>query len=161
MREEAGSEPLDETLATDEQLSLDVSALLRVRSTALELYANVRNLLDEHVHRLAPPLRRAAQRAAHHPGRREVPAQLAAPALTARCSGLQTLQVERVWIAGLETAQARVRFRGAAQAAKRFDGEHFALGDEHTLRVALLMVGSRRSASAGSSGIALRAANSS
>jgi Fe(3+) dicitrate transport protein len=47
MREEAGTEPLANTLATDEQLTFDVSASGRVMKT-LTVYANVRNLLDDH-----------------------------------------------------------------------------------------------------------------
>jgi Fe(3+) dicitrate transport protein len=46
MREEAGSEPLARTLATDELFTLDVSANVRVVKP-LMLYANVRNLLDD------------------------------------------------------------------------------------------------------------------
>ena len=47
MREEAGREPLANTLATDEQLVVDVSASWQVLKP-LRLYAHVRNLLDDH-----------------------------------------------------------------------------------------------------------------
>jgi Fe(3+) dicitrate transport protein len=47
MREEAGSEPLASTLATDELFMLDVSANCRLMKP-LMVYANVRNLLDDH-----------------------------------------------------------------------------------------------------------------
>jgi Fe(3+) dicitrate transport protein len=46
MREEAGSEPLDQTVATDEQFIIDVGARLKVTG-GLSLYANVRNLMNE------------------------------------------------------------------------------------------------------------------
>jgi Fe(3+) dicitrate transport protein len=45
MREEAGSEPIDEALATDEQTVVDVGAHYRVLEP-LDLYLNVRNLFD-------------------------------------------------------------------------------------------------------------------
>ncbi|HMJ57190.1 MAG TPA: TonB-dependent receptor [Polyangiaceae bacterium] len=47
MREKAGSAPLASTLATDELFVLDLSASCRVMKP-LTLYANVRNLLDDH-----------------------------------------------------------------------------------------------------------------
>ena len=47
MREEAGSEPLSESLATDEQLLLDAGAWVRVLEP-LVVYVNVRNVLDSH-----------------------------------------------------------------------------------------------------------------
>jgi Fe(3+) dicitrate transport protein len=47
MREEAGSEALSNTLATDELFMLDVSANCRV-AKPLVVYANVRNLFDDH-----------------------------------------------------------------------------------------------------------------
>jgi Fe(3+) dicitrate transport protein len=47
MREEAGSEPLSEVLATDELLLLDASAKYRVLPP-LTLYATAKNLLDSH-----------------------------------------------------------------------------------------------------------------
>jgi Fe(3+) dicitrate transport protein len=47
MREEAGSEPLDEGLATDEQLLLDAGAFYQLLEP-LRLYCNVRNVLDAH-----------------------------------------------------------------------------------------------------------------
>ena len=47
MREEAGSEPLASTLATDELLVFDVSASYQ-RIKSLRAYANVRNLFDDH-----------------------------------------------------------------------------------------------------------------
>jgi Fe(3+) dicitrate transport protein len=47
MREEAGSEPMDESLHTDEQLVVDVGAHYRVLEP-LDLYLNVRNLFDSH-----------------------------------------------------------------------------------------------------------------
>lgn len=47
MREEAGSEPLSEALATDEQFLLDAGASYHVFEP-LELYCNVRNVLDSH-----------------------------------------------------------------------------------------------------------------
>jgi Fe(3+) dicitrate transport protein len=46
MREEAGSEPLASTLATDEQLIVDLSAHCQVMK-ALRVYAHARNLFDE------------------------------------------------------------------------------------------------------------------
>lgn len=45
MREQAGSEPLDEALTTDEQFLLDAGAFYQVLEP-LRLYCNVRNLLD-------------------------------------------------------------------------------------------------------------------
>jgi Fe(3+) dicitrate transport protein len=47
MREEAGDEPLDEALHTDEQVVVDVGAHYRVLEP-LDLYLNVRNLFDSH-----------------------------------------------------------------------------------------------------------------
>jgi Fe(3+) dicitrate transport protein len=47
MREQAGSEPLERTLSTDEQFTIDVGAKYRLVAS-LELYANVRNLFDAH-----------------------------------------------------------------------------------------------------------------
>jgi Fe(3+) dicitrate transport protein len=47
MREEAGSEPLANTVATDEQLVFDVSAHYQLFKP-LRIYAHVRNLLDDH-----------------------------------------------------------------------------------------------------------------
>jgi len=47
MREQAGSEPLSEALATDEQFVIDVAARCHIVGP-LELYASVRNLLDAH-----------------------------------------------------------------------------------------------------------------
>jgi Fe(3+) dicitrate transport protein len=47
MREEAGSEPLANTLATDEQLTFDVSAGYQLLKP-LRVYAHVRNLFDDH-----------------------------------------------------------------------------------------------------------------
>jgi Fe(3+) dicitrate transport protein len=47
MREQPGSEPLSEVLATDDLLSFDVSVYYRPL-TFLEVYANARNLLDRH-----------------------------------------------------------------------------------------------------------------
>ena len=47
MREQAGDEPLDQVLSTDEQFVLDAGARYRVLAP-LELYANVRNVLDSH-----------------------------------------------------------------------------------------------------------------
>lgn len=47
MREEPGDEPIDEALATDEQLVLDVGAHVQLLDM-LELYASVRNVLDAH-----------------------------------------------------------------------------------------------------------------
>lgn len=47
MREEAGSEPLSEVLATDEQLVIDAGVKGRPLKS-LEVYANVRNLLNSH-----------------------------------------------------------------------------------------------------------------
>ena len=46
MREEAGSGPLDEALATDEQFWIDVGARYHLLP-ALTLYANVRNVLNQ------------------------------------------------------------------------------------------------------------------
>lgn len=46
MREEAGSEPLAEALATDAQLVVDVSGSVKLRRW-LDLYANVRNVANE------------------------------------------------------------------------------------------------------------------
>jgi len=46
MREEAGNAPFDESLVTDDLLTLDVGASLQLLS-GLTLYANVRNLTDE------------------------------------------------------------------------------------------------------------------
>jgi Fe(3+) dicitrate transport protein len=45
MREEAGAEPMDEALVTDEQVVVDVGAHYRVLEP-LDLYLNVRNLFD-------------------------------------------------------------------------------------------------------------------
>jgi Fe(3+) dicitrate transport protein len=45
MREEAGSEPLDETVATDAQVIFDVTAEVRLMP-ALRIYANLRNITD-------------------------------------------------------------------------------------------------------------------
>jgi Fe(3+) dicitrate transport protein len=45
MREEAGAEPMDEALVTDEQIVIDVGAHYRVLEP-LDLYLNVRNLFD-------------------------------------------------------------------------------------------------------------------
>jgi Fe(3+) dicitrate transport protein len=45
MRESAGDEPLDETLATDEQFVVDLSGRVLVTGP-LSVYGNVRNLLD-------------------------------------------------------------------------------------------------------------------
>ena len=47
MREEAGSEPLDEALATDEQVIVDAGAHYRVLEP-LDVYLNVRNVFDSH-----------------------------------------------------------------------------------------------------------------
>jgi len=47
MREEAGAEPLASTLATDEQLTFDVSVYGRPMKPWM-VYANLRNLLDDH-----------------------------------------------------------------------------------------------------------------
>ena len=47
MREEAGSEPLASTLATDDLVVFDVSASYQMIKS-LRAYANVRNLLDDH-----------------------------------------------------------------------------------------------------------------
>jgi Fe(3+) dicitrate transport protein len=47
MREQAGSEPLSEVLATDEQLVFDASVKYRVLPPLI-VYANARNLLDSH-----------------------------------------------------------------------------------------------------------------
>ncbi len=47
MREQSGSGPLDLALATDAQLIFDLGASYQV-TPALELYAQVRNLFDEH-----------------------------------------------------------------------------------------------------------------
>jgi Fe(3+) dicitrate transport protein len=47
MRERAGSEPMSEALVTDDQLVIDAGVKGRVLGP-LELYANVRNLLDSH-----------------------------------------------------------------------------------------------------------------
>lgn len=47
MREEAGSEPLSEVLATDEQVTLDVGAWVRILEP-LSVYGQVRNLLNAH-----------------------------------------------------------------------------------------------------------------
>jgi Fe(3+) dicitrate transport protein len=47
MREEAGREPLDEALATDEQLVVDAGARYRVLEP-LDIYLNVRNVFDSH-----------------------------------------------------------------------------------------------------------------
>jgi Fe(3+) dicitrate transport protein len=47
MREEAGSEPLAQTVATDEQFTVDLAASCRVFQP-LDVYANVRNLFDDH-----------------------------------------------------------------------------------------------------------------
>jgi Fe(3+) dicitrate transport protein len=46
MREEAGSEPLETSLATDELLTIDVALYYRA-SSPIELYLVVRNLLDD------------------------------------------------------------------------------------------------------------------
>jgi Fe(3+) dicitrate transport protein len=46
-REVAGSQPLSETLATDEQFILDGSAFVRIYGP-VRLYANVRNILNAH-----------------------------------------------------------------------------------------------------------------
>ena len=46
MREEAGHEALDDTLATDKQKWIDVGAQARVVGP-LKLYANWRNILNE------------------------------------------------------------------------------------------------------------------
>src|SRR5690606_2339293 len=46
MREEAGSEPIAEALATDAQLVVDVSGSVKLRRW-LDLYANVRNVANE------------------------------------------------------------------------------------------------------------------
>jgi Fe(3+) dicitrate transport protein len=45
MREQAGDEPIDEALHTDAQFTIDASAYYRPWP-AVEVYANVRNLLD-------------------------------------------------------------------------------------------------------------------
>jgi Fe(3+) dicitrate transport protein len=47
MREEAGSEPMDEALHTDEQAILDIGAHYRVVGP-VALYANLRNVFDSH-----------------------------------------------------------------------------------------------------------------
>jgi Fe(3+) dicitrate transport protein len=47
MREEAGSEPLAQTVATDEQFTVDLAASCRV-FRPFDVYANVRNLFDDH-----------------------------------------------------------------------------------------------------------------
>jgi Fe(3+) dicitrate transport protein len=47
MREQAGSEPLDEAQTTDEQITFDSGASYRI-TRWLELYSNVRNLFDAH-----------------------------------------------------------------------------------------------------------------
>ena len=47
MREEAGSEPMDEALHTDEQGILDIGGRYRVLGP-LELYVNLRNVFDSH-----------------------------------------------------------------------------------------------------------------
>jgi Fe(3+) dicitrate transport protein len=47
MREEAGSEPLDEALHTDEQAILDIGAHYRVLGP-VDVYANLRNVFDSH-----------------------------------------------------------------------------------------------------------------
>jgi Fe(3+) dicitrate transport protein len=47
MREQAGSEPLDEVLSTDDQLTFDVGGYFRPLAW-LKVYANVRNVLDSH-----------------------------------------------------------------------------------------------------------------
>jgi Fe(3+) dicitrate transport protein len=47
MREEAGSEPVDESLHTDDQLVLDVGGRYRVFGP-IDVYANLRNVLDSH-----------------------------------------------------------------------------------------------------------------
>jgi Fe(3+) dicitrate transport protein len=47
MREEAGNEPMAETLATDEQFVVDVSASCRVIKQ-VSIYGNVRNLFNDH-----------------------------------------------------------------------------------------------------------------
>ena len=47
MREEAGSEPMDDALHTDEQAILDLGAHYRVLGP-VELYANLRNVFDSH-----------------------------------------------------------------------------------------------------------------
>jgi Fe(3+) dicitrate transport protein len=46
MREVAGSEPLDQTIATDEQFLVDVGARAKIVD-GLSLYANVRNVFDQ------------------------------------------------------------------------------------------------------------------
>jgi Fe(3+) dicitrate transport protein len=46
MREEAGDEPLDQVMATDELFVVDVSARFKVLDP-LTIYGNVRNLLDD------------------------------------------------------------------------------------------------------------------
>jgi Fe(3+) dicitrate transport protein len=46
MREEAGQEPLSETMATDKQLWLDVGLQLQVIGP-LKMYGHLRNVLDE------------------------------------------------------------------------------------------------------------------
>ena len=46
MREQAGQEPLSDTLATDKQVWLDVGMQVRVIGP-LELYGNLRNVLNE------------------------------------------------------------------------------------------------------------------
>ncbi|HEX6276607.1 MAG TPA: ligand-gated channel protein, partial [Polyangiaceae bacterium] len=47
MREEAGGEPVDDGLHTDEQVTLDIGAHYRVLGP-LDVYANLRNVLDSH-----------------------------------------------------------------------------------------------------------------
>ena len=47
MREQAGSEPLEQTLSTDEQFSIDVGGKYRLLEK-LQLYLHVRNVLDAH-----------------------------------------------------------------------------------------------------------------
>ena len=47
MREVAGSQPLSETLATDQEFVVDASGYLRLYGT-FAIYANLRNIFNEH-----------------------------------------------------------------------------------------------------------------
>ena len=70
MREEAGSEPMDEALHTDEQAILDIGARYRVLGP-LELYVNLRNVFDSHDLVARRPFGAQTERSALAAGRRE------------------------------------------------------------------------------------------